>query len=63
MDKAEQTSLFSRLLEALIRHAIKKKSEENALVEKQILPKSGSTFFHDEFMKYKIVSFYFYRNS
>ena len=44
MDKAEQISLFSRLLEVLIRHAVNKKNEENVVVEKQVLPKSGSKF-------------------
>ncbi|CAF5091540.1 unnamed protein product, partial [Rotaria magnacalcarata] len=43
MDKAEQISLFSRLLEILIRHAVKKKNEEIVLVEKQIFSKSGKT--------------------
>ncbi|CAF4672172.1 unnamed protein product, partial [Rotaria magnacalcarata] len=32
-----------RLLEILIRHAVKKKNEEIVLVEKQIFSKSGKT--------------------
>ncbi|CAF4556246.1 unnamed protein product, partial [Rotaria socialis] len=43
MDKTEQISLFSRLLEILIRHAVNKKNEEIVHVEKQMFPKSGKT--------------------
>ncbi|CAF4495199.1 unnamed protein product, partial [Rotaria sp. Silwood2] len=43
IDHNEQISLFSRLLEMLIRHAIKQKQEENIIVEKQLTCKSGKT--------------------
>ncbi|CAF3701689.1 unnamed protein product, partial [Rotaria sp. Silwood1] len=43
IDKNEQISLFSRLLEILIRHAIKQKTEENIIIEKQLTYKSGKT--------------------
>ncbi|CAF4844775.1 unnamed protein product, partial [Rotaria sp. Silwood2] len=42
IDHNEQISLFSRLLEMLIRHAIQQKQEENIIVEKQLTCKSGS---------------------
>ncbi|CAF4801929.1 unnamed protein product, partial [Rotaria sp. Silwood2] len=35
--------LCARLLEMLIRHAIKQKQEENIIVEKQLTCKSGKT--------------------
>ncbi|CAF4069276.1 unnamed protein product, partial [Rotaria sp. Silwood2] len=43
IDHNEQISLFSRLLEMLIRHAIQQKQEENIIVEKQLTCKSGKT--------------------
>lgn len=44
IDNAEQISLFSRLLETLIRYAVKKKAEEKPIVEKHVIPRSGSKF-------------------
>jgi hypothetical protein len=42
MDYHEQVSLFSRLLEIVIRHALKKKQEENIDLTKQLTYKPGS---------------------
>lgn len=42
MDKSEQVSLFSRLLEIVIKHAIAKKNEEKSSLEKAVIPRSGS---------------------
>ncbi len=42
MDYNEQISLFSRLLEIVIRHALKKKHEENINLNQQLTYKPGS---------------------
>jgi hypothetical protein len=42
MDSNEQISLFSRLLEIVIRHTLKKKKEENIILDKQLVYKPGS---------------------
>jgi len=44
MDYNEQISLFSRLLEIVIRHALKKKQDENINFNKQLTYKPGSKF-------------------
>ncbi|CAF1420419.1 unnamed protein product, partial [Rotaria sordida] len=43
LDNNEQISLFSRLLETLIRHAIKQKNGETIVIDKQLTYKSGKT--------------------
>jgi hypothetical protein len=42
MNYNEQISLFSRLLEIVIRHALKKKHEENINFNQQLTYKPGS---------------------
>jgi hypothetical protein len=44
VDRNEQISLFSRLLEIVIRHALKKKNEDKLLknLDKQLMWKPGS---------------------
>jgi hypothetical protein len=44
MDRSEQISLFSRLLEIVIRHALKKKKDEKLLnkFDQQLMLKPGS---------------------
>lgn len=44
LDRNEQISLFSRLLEIVIRHAIKQKKEEKVvnIMDKQLALKPGS---------------------
>ncbi len=42
MNSHEQISLFSRLLEIVIRYTLKKKEEENINLNKQLIYKPGS---------------------
>jgi hypothetical protein len=42
MDYHEQVSLFSRLLEIVIHHALKKKQNENTNLNNQLTYKPGS---------------------
>lgn len=50
MDSHEQHSLFSRLLETIIRHALKNKHEEDSHLTHQFISKSGSMFEGKEFI-------------